>query len=155
MGINQWVGAWISLYKVILAIFHQISAYYLQKSQIFKKCEKLLISSLKSSFHRCCLFLSSLWCSAKSTSFLKGEGEGVWGSNHTNFDIFKSRILALPKIGTILLFHCISKGFLFLQNWLRKYNCTTPRITQKETLFRLFVNLRFLQIISWNLVKYC
>ena len=98
MGINQWVGASISLYKVILAIFHQSSAYYLRKLQTFKKSKKLLISSLKLRSHRC--YLSSLWCSVKSTSFL------------AIFETFKSRIHALSKIGNVLLFfYCISKNF--------------------------------------------
>ena len=37
--------------------------------------------------------------------------------------MFKSRIHTLSKIGTVSLFHCISKGFLFLQNWLRQFAC--------------------------------
>ena len=112
-----------SLNIIILAIFHQRSAYYLQISQIVKKFKKLLITSFKIVISNMLFFLSSLWCSAKSTSFLRGQGRGVWGSNHTIFETFKSTIYVLSKIGTVLLFHCISKGFLFLQNWLRQCAC--------------------------------
>ena len=109
MGINQWVGASILLHKVILSIFQSL-VYYWKKSQIFKKSRKLLISSLKSWFHRCCLFLSSLWCSAKSTSFLRGQGKGY--GVQTIFETFKSRMYALSK-----------KDFLFLPNRFGQFAC--------------------------------
>ena len=45
------------------------------------------------------------------------------GFKSYNYETFKLIIYTLSKIGTSLLFHCISKGFLFLQNRLRQFAC--------------------------------
>ena len=117
MGINEWFGASTSLHKVISTIFYQSWTCYFKEITNFQKALRVV-----DFFFKCVISNVVYFYSVRDVVVKYKLYEGLVFKWH-NYQTFKLKIYTLSKIGTILLLHSISKGFLFLQKWLKQFDC--------------------------------
>ena len=127
MGINEWVGASISLYKVILTILHHRWTCYLMKWQIFNKSKTLFFSYIVIILH--VVFLIDIiphvayFCNACGVMVKYKLSEGL-GRGH-GVQIIQLWNIQVKNCWRLVLFYfsiVFRKAFLFLQKWFKQFD---------------------------------